>query len=100
MRKLDISAIVLAASVATLSIIFIGLAYNDGWSGGSPTLISLLGDVDPIEAIVIVVVMLFLTFTFVWSKRRVCTNGDLSASEAKSDLRQRPSVSYAGPVPG
>lgn len=35
MRTLGISAIVLAASLATLSIIFVGLAHSDGWSGGS-----------------------------------------------------------------
>lgn len=35
MRSLGISAIVTAACLATLSIIFIGLAYSDGWSGGS-----------------------------------------------------------------
>ena len=35
MRSLGISAIVMAACLATLSIIFIGLAYSDGWSGGS-----------------------------------------------------------------
>jgi hypothetical protein len=35
MRSLGIFAIVMAACLATLSIIFIGLAYSDGWSGGS-----------------------------------------------------------------
>jgi hypothetical protein len=35
MRGLGISAIVMAATLALLSIIFVGLAYNDGWSGGS-----------------------------------------------------------------
>jgi hypothetical protein len=35
MRSLGISAIVMAACLATLSIIFIGFAYSDGWSGGS-----------------------------------------------------------------
>jgi hypothetical protein len=34
MRTLGISAIVLAAGLATLSIIFIGLAYNNEWSDG------------------------------------------------------------------
>lgn len=35
MRSLGISAIVRAACLAALSIIFIGLAYSDEWSGGS-----------------------------------------------------------------
>lgn len=35
MRILGISAIVMAACLATLSTIFIGLAYSDGWSGGA-----------------------------------------------------------------
>lgn len=35
MRTLGIAAIAMAAFLATLSIIFIGLAYSDGWSGGS-----------------------------------------------------------------
>ena len=35
MRSLGISTIVMAACLATLSIIFIGFAYSDGWSGGS-----------------------------------------------------------------
>jgi hypothetical protein len=35
MRSLGISAIVMASCLATLSIIFIGLAYSDGWTGGS-----------------------------------------------------------------
>jgi hypothetical protein len=35
MRSLGISAIVMAATLALVSIIFVGLAYNDGWSGGS-----------------------------------------------------------------
>ena len=35
MRTLGISAIVLAAGLATLSVIFVGLAHNNGWSGGS-----------------------------------------------------------------
>jgi hypothetical protein len=34
MRTLGISAIVLAAGLAALSIIFVGLAYNNGWSDG------------------------------------------------------------------
>ena len=34
MRTLGISAIVMAVALATLSIIFIGLAHNNGWSGG------------------------------------------------------------------
>ncbi len=34
MRTLGISAIVMAVTLATLSIIFIGLAHNNGWSGG------------------------------------------------------------------
>jgi exosortase/archaeosortase len=34
MRTLGISAFVLAGVIATLSIIFVGLAYGDGWSGG------------------------------------------------------------------
>jgi hypothetical protein len=35
MRRLGISAITIAGCLAILSIIFIGLAYSDGWSGGS-----------------------------------------------------------------
>lgn len=35
MRTLGISAIVMAVALATLSIIFIGLAYDTGWSGGA-----------------------------------------------------------------
>jgi hypothetical protein len=35
MRTLGISAIVVAAGLATLSIVFIGLAHGNGWSGGS-----------------------------------------------------------------
>ena len=34
MRTLGISAIVIAVGLATLSIIFIGLAHDNGWSGG------------------------------------------------------------------
>jgi hypothetical protein len=34
MRTLGISAIVTAAALAALSIIFIGLAQDNGWSGG------------------------------------------------------------------
>ena len=34
MRTLGISAIVIAVGLATLSIIFIGLAHGNGWSGG------------------------------------------------------------------
>jgi hypothetical protein len=34
MRTLGISAFVLAVVIATLSVIFVGLAYSDGWSGG------------------------------------------------------------------
>jgi hypothetical protein len=34
MRTLGISAIVIAAALATLSIIFVGLAHDNGWSGG------------------------------------------------------------------
>jgi hypothetical protein len=33
MRTLGISAIVMAAALATISIIFIGLAHDNGWSG-------------------------------------------------------------------
>ena len=35
MRTLGISAIVLAVGLASLSIVFIGLAHDNGWSGGS-----------------------------------------------------------------
>ena len=35
MRTLGISAIVRAVGLAALSIIFIGLDYDNGWSGGS-----------------------------------------------------------------
>jgi len=35
MRTLGISAIVVAVGLATLSIVFIGLAHGNGWSGGS-----------------------------------------------------------------
>ena len=35
MRSLGISAMVMAAGLATLSIVFIGLAYSDGWTGSS-----------------------------------------------------------------
>jgi len=35
MRTLGISAIVMAVALATVSIIFIGLAYDNGWSGGA-----------------------------------------------------------------
>ena len=35
MRTLGISAIVMAATLATISIIFIGLAHDNGWSGGA-----------------------------------------------------------------
>ena len=35
MRTLGISALVLAVGLGALSIIFIGLAYDNGWSGGS-----------------------------------------------------------------
>ena len=35
MRTLGISAIVMAGGLAALSIIFIGMAHSDGWSGGS-----------------------------------------------------------------
>ena len=35
MRTLGISAIALAVRLAALSVIFIGLAYDNGWSGGS-----------------------------------------------------------------
>ena len=35
MRTLGISAIVMAVALATLSIIFVGLAQDTGWSGGS-----------------------------------------------------------------
>ena len=35
MRTLGISAIALAVGLAALSIIFIGLAHDNGWSGGS-----------------------------------------------------------------
>jgi hypothetical protein len=34
MRTLGISAIAVAAGLATLSIIFIGLAHDNDWSGG------------------------------------------------------------------
>ena len=34
MRTLGFSAILMAVALATLSIIFIGLAYDNGWSGG------------------------------------------------------------------
>jgi hypothetical protein len=34
MRTLGISAIVMAVALATISIIFIGLAQDNGWSGG------------------------------------------------------------------
>lgn len=34
MRMLGISAVVMAGALATLSIIFVGLAYDNGWSGG------------------------------------------------------------------
>jgi len=34
MRTLGISAIVMAVALATISIIFIGLAHDNGWSGG------------------------------------------------------------------
>ena len=34
MRTLGISAIVMAATLATISIIFIGLAHHNRWSGG------------------------------------------------------------------
>ena len=34
MRSLGIFAIVIAVALATLSIIFIGLAHDAGWSGG------------------------------------------------------------------
>ena len=35
MRTLGISALVLAVSLGALSIIFVGLAYDNGWSGGA-----------------------------------------------------------------
>ena len=35
MRTLGISALVLAVGLGALSIIFIGVAYDNGWSGGS-----------------------------------------------------------------
>lgn len=35
MRTLGISAIVLAVGLGALSILFVGLAYDNGWSGGS-----------------------------------------------------------------
>jgi hypothetical protein len=35
MRTLGISALVLAVGLGALSIIFVGLAYDNGWSGGS-----------------------------------------------------------------
>lgn len=35
MRTLGISAIVMAVALATVSIIFIGLAYDNGWSGAA-----------------------------------------------------------------
>ena len=35
MRTLGISAILLAVGLGALSIIFTGLAYDHGWSGGS-----------------------------------------------------------------
>ena len=34
MHTLGLSAIVMAVALATLSIIFVGLAYGNGWSGG------------------------------------------------------------------
>ena len=34
MRTLGISAIVMAVALATLSVIFIRLAHDNGWSGG------------------------------------------------------------------
>jgi hypothetical protein len=34
MRTLGFSAILMAVALATLSIIFIGLAHDNGWSGG------------------------------------------------------------------
>jgi len=34
MRTLGVSAILMAAVLATLSIIFVGLAHDNGWSGG------------------------------------------------------------------
>ena len=35
MRTLGLSAIFMAAGLAAISIIFIGMAHSDGWSGGS-----------------------------------------------------------------
>ena len=35
MRTLGISAIVMAVALATVSVIFIGLAHGNGWSDGS-----------------------------------------------------------------
>jgi hypothetical protein len=35
MRTLGISAILMAAGLAAVSAIFIGMAYSDGWAGGS-----------------------------------------------------------------
>ena len=35
MRTLGISALVLAVGLGALSIVFVGLAYDNGWSGGS-----------------------------------------------------------------
>jgi hypothetical protein len=35
MRILGISALVLAVGLGALSIVFVGLAYDNGWSGGS-----------------------------------------------------------------
>ena len=35
MRTLGISAIVMAVALATVSIIFLGLAHDSGWSDGS-----------------------------------------------------------------
>lgn len=35
MRTLGISAIVVAVALAALSMIFVGLAHDTGWSGGS-----------------------------------------------------------------
>jgi len=35
MRTLGISAIVMAVALATVAIIFVGLAHDNGWSDGS-----------------------------------------------------------------
>lgn len=35
MRTLGISALVLAVGLGALSIIFVGLAHDNGWAGGS-----------------------------------------------------------------